>query len=101
MSVQSIIEEKLRSEFSPTYLQVVNESHMHKTEPGAESHFNVTLVTEQFDGVALLVRHRRVNGLLAELLATCIHALALHTFTPMEWRQKGEISQKSPPCRGG
>ena len=35
MSVQSTIEEKLRSGLSPTHLQIVNESHMHKTEPGA------------------------------------------------------------------
>jgi len=39
--------------------------------------------------------------LLAEELAGGVHALALHTLPPEEWRLRhGEIPA-SPPCRGG
>jgi BolA protein len=30
-----------------------------------------------------------------------VHALALHTFSPEEWQQRGEQAQASPECKGG
>jgi BolA protein len=30
-----------------------------------------------------------------------LHALALHTWTPDEWLQKGGIAPDSPECMGG
>lgn len=101
MSLKSHIEQKLRSEFAPLHLQVVNESHMHNVPEGSESHFKVTLVTEQFSGKGLVHRHRAVNKLLAEELKDGIHALALHTMTPEEWFAKGGQSPDSPECLGG
>lgn len=100
MSVQTRIEEKLAEALAPAQLEVVNESHRHNVPPGSESHFRVTIVAESFDGQALLARHRQVNRVLADELAGPVHALALHTFTPMEWKQQGG-TRESPPCLGG
>lgn len=94
------MEEKLLG-FSPLHLQVVNESFMHNVPEGAESHFNITLVCEQFVGKTLVARHRMVNQMLADELAGTIHALALHTLTPNEWLEKGGQIAHSPPCLGG
>ncbi len=69
-------------------LEVINESHMHRVEPGSESHFKVVIVSEQFAGQRLLARHRQVNAVLADELAGAIHALALHTYTTSEWQEK-------------
>lgn len=99
MSVQRQIEAKLTKDLAPSYLEVENESHMH-SGPAAESHFKVTIVSDAFEGMRLLARHRRVNNALALELATQIHALAIHTYTPEEWQTKG-MSPKSPACRGG
>lgn len=96
-----IIEQKLSAEFSPLHLEVVDESHMHSVPEGAQSHFKVTLVTEQFENQTLLARHRAVNKILEQELANGIHALALHTMTPEEWFDKGGLSPNSPPCLGG
>lgn len=98
ISMQSIIEQKLAA-FAPTYLDVANESHMHGG-PATESHFKVTLVSEQFEGERLLARHRKVNQILATELAGSIHALALHTYTPDEWYKRQNAPQ-SPACLGG
>jgi len=100
MSIQTTIESKLASEFDTEFLQVENESHMHNVAPGSESHFKVTIVSDSFRDQVLLKRHRRVNhALQAELRQ--IHALALHTLTPDEWRSReGEVAA-SPKCRGG
>lgn len=101
MTMQQKIEQRLREQFSPLHIEVQDESHMHNVPEGAESHFRVVLVSEQFHDNALLKRHRAVNGALAEELAGGIHALALHTMTPEEWFAKGGDAPQSPPCLGG
>jgi stress-induced morphogen len=45
-------------------------------------------------------RHQAVYGVLAEYMGSPIHALALHTYTADEWRQR-EGSPDSPNCLGG
>ncbi|WP_423908198.1 BolA family protein [Candidatus Spongiihabitans sp.] len=99
-TVKSVIQAKMRR-FAPTHLEVVNESFMHSVPEGTESHFNITLVSEQFAGKTLVARHRMVNQVLAEELAGTIHALALHTLTPDEWFENGGQTPDSPPCLGG
>ncbi len=101
MSIESEISEKLTRNLHPQHLQVINESHMHNVPPGAESHFKVIVVSDNFDGKMLIARHRLVNQALAEELAGPVHALALHTMTPAEWREKEASAPPSPPCMGG
>ena len=83
MLVHTAIEQKLLSAFDPVFLDVINESHMHSVAPGSQTHFKVVIVTNAFDGMRLLNRHRAVNAIVE--LAEKIHALALHTYTPAEW----------------
>ncbi|HSG60165.1 MAG TPA: BolA/IbaG family iron-sulfur metabolism protein [Pseudomonadales bacterium] len=99
MSIQSIIESKLTSAFSPQWLRVDNESHGH-SGPGAETHFKVVLVCDGFDGVRKVARHQQVYACLAAELEAGVHALALHLYTPSEWVEKGE-APASPNCLGG
>lgn len=96
VSMQQQIEAKLAA-LSPSHLEVINESYMHRVEPGSESHFKVIVVSKTFEGQRLLGRHRQVNAVLAEELAGAIHALALHTYTDAEWQQR-EQAPKTPSC---
>ncbi len=98
MSVQSAIETKLQRRFSPTHLEVVNESHMHSVPPDSETHFKVTVVSEDFTDTRRVKRHQQVYKTLAEELEGTVHALALHTYTPGEWQG---IAPDSPRCLGG
>ena len=98
MGLQSEIEQTLREAFGPMHLEVINESHMH-SGPATESHFKVVLVSDRFEGEKLIARHRAVNRVLAALLPR-FHALALHTYTPQEWAEKG-TAPASPACQGG
>ena len=100
MSMQALIETRLKSAFKIEHMDVINESHMHNVAPGSESHFKVTIVSEDFDEVMLLKRHRMVNSALVEEMQS-IHALALHTLTPAEWSIKQGNVAESPKCRGG
>lgn len=101
MIVQQRIEQKLQAGFSPVFLQVVNESYMHHVPEGSESHFKVTVVSESFEGLRLIARHRAINQILAEELKNDIHALAIHTYTESEWKEMNGHAPASPPCHGG
>ncbi len=101
MSVAERIERKLALGLNLAHLQVVNESGNHNVPPGSESHFKVVVVAEDFSGERLLARHRRINGLLADELAHDVHALAIHAYTPDEWRKRFGAAPMSPPCLGG
>ncbi len=61
----------------------------------------MTLVSEVFQGQTLVTRQRSVNRLLVQEFTTGLHALALHTWTPEEWFEKGGRVPDSPPCLGG
>jgi BolA family transcriptional regulator, general stress-responsive regulator len=96
MMIQNQIEAKLRVAFTPSHLEVINESNKHKVPEGSESHFKVTLVSPEFEGKGLVDRHREVYQILDRELKEYVHALALHLFSPAEWETaKAPVS---PPC---
>lgn len=100
MSMLQTIEQKLTEAFRPEFLQVENETHMHNVPPDAESHFKVTVVSDEFKNLMLIKRHRLVNRTLEDELKK-IHALALHTMTKDEWFEKAGKVAESPLCQGG
>ena len=89
MSVEKKIEHTLSDNFNLIHLEVINESHMH-SGPNTESHFKVILVSDEFEDVKLVQRHRRINELLKFELENGVHALSLHLFTNNEWKDKEE-----------
>lgn len=99
--IHAIIEEKLRSAFEPKHLEVLNESYMHNVPKGSESHFKVIIVSQAFENLRLVARHRKVNGVLIEELENHIHALSIHTYTESEWLQQTDGAPESPMCLGG
>lgn len=101
MRIESSIRDKLTGGLIPEHLEVVNESHMHSVPPGSESHFKVVVVSAAFNDRRKVARHQAVYGLLADELAGEVHALALHTYTPDEWRERNAAAPDSPACMGG
>ena len=97
--VEESIRTKLKAEFTPAYLEVVNESFMHAVPEGSESHFKVVIVTQQFDGKRAVQRHQAVYKTLSGPLQESVHALALHTYTPSEWAAQ-RFAPASPDCLG-
>lgn len=83
--------------FSPQFLTVDNESHMHSR--GDNSHFKVVVVADEFADMSKVKRHQRVYAVMGELMQQ-IHGLAVHTYTPEEWARVAEAPE-SPRCQGG
>ena len=59
------------------------------------------VVSEIFEGVKSIDRHRKINSILNEELGSGVHALSIVAKTPKQWQDSGENPGKSPPCRGG
>ena len=76
MSVEKKIEHTLSDNFELSHLEVINESHMH-SGPNTETHFTVILVSEQFEDVKLVQRHRKINELLEDEFQKGLHALEI------------------------
>lgn len=101
MNVQQQIETQLAADFAPEFLEVANESHQHNVPPNSETHFRVVLVSEAFQGKRKVARHQAVYASVSAQLAGPVHALALHTYTPEEWRDRSGAAPESPQCLGG
>ncbi len=82
-----MIERMLRDALSPVEIQVKDQSHLHAGHAGAKEgkgHFEVTIVSEQFDDLSRIARHRLVYEALGSFLDTDIHALSINAFSPTE-----------------
>lgn len=81
------IEALLTDAFSPTRLQIKDQSHLHAGHEGAKSgggHFDVRIVSDAFDGKRALQRHRMVFEALESMMDSEIHALRITAKTPGE-----------------
>lgn len=99
--IEQQIRSKLHSAFTYDVLDVTNESHRHSVPKDSETHFRVLLVTDEFESINRISRHRRVHAILKEELQGSVHALAIDAWTPAEWLAKDERPSLSPNCLGG
>ena len=75
------IETRLREAFTPTDLQVIDDSESHRGhagfQEGGESHFHVVMRSPAFEGQSRIARHRAVHKAIGPELMGAIHALSL------------------------
>jgi BolA protein len=87
-AVTDTIRRKLEAAFSPTRLELVDDSDRHHGHAGhtgsGESHFNLRIEAEAFAGKARVMRQRMVMKALAEELAGPVHALSIVASAPNE-----------------
>ena len=81
MSVDAEIRAKLEAAFSPTALEVINESHQHAGHAGDDgtgaSQFRVRIAAPACAEMNRGARHRAVHAALGPEITGRIHALAL------------------------
>ena len=80
MNIENEIEDRLTRAFSPTALQVVNESHRHAGHAGDDgsgaSHFAIRIRADSLAAMTRVARHRAVQAALGDL-NQLVHAIAL------------------------
>ena len=67
-------------------ISIEDEGHLHVGHAGAKSggHFKLFIVSECFDNMNLIDRHKLVYAKLNDLMKTEIHALSITAKTPSE-----------------
>jgi len=78
---EDFIKDKLIKGLEAEHVVVKDESD------GCGGKFDALIVSNKFEGKALLARHRLVNSVLEEELKT-IHAFTQKTLTPEQWKKK-------------
>jgi BolA protein len=81
MNTSDAIRACLQQAFSPSVLEVVDDSERHRGHAGyrdgGQTHFNVRIRARTFDGQSRVARHRAVHDALGADLVGRIHALSL------------------------
>lgn len=81
MDVDAEIRAKLEAAFTPTMLEVIDESHHHAGHAGhagsGNTHYRVRISAPAFGAMSRVDRHRAVHAALGRALTGRIHALAL------------------------
>lgn len=88
------ITEILTKSFQTEFLKVENDSakhQRHKQSQGKGGHFKLVIVSNDFLGMDLISRHRKIYQALGMHDQTLIHALSISSWTVDEWQQKKSV----------
>lgn len=88
MTIEFKIENKLINAFSPLYINITKEKLLFGVPNTQQFHFNVVMISREFEGLRIRQRHQDINSLLAKELIENISVLTLHTYTEKEWLYK-------------
>lgn len=79
-SLKEVIETRLNAAFSPSVLQVLDESSQHAGHKAAElggRHFAIEIASFNFQGKTRVDVHREIYALFADLMPHPLHALKI------------------------
>ena len=89
------IEGKLRELLAAQHVEVIDESHLHAGHAGAQGgagHFRATIVSDRFEGLNRVKAQRLVYEALDDEMGAEIHAFAMKTLTPTQWKAEGQAA---------
>ena len=79
--------QRLQQGLEPDHLEVIDDSHRHAGHAGAadgRGHFTVLVVSQRFEGLGTLKRHKLVYEVVGDMMTTDIHALSIQALAPGE-----------------
>lgn len=75
------IEDKLQENLDIEFLNIINNSHLHKGHLGddgsGETHFKVIISAKEFVGLSRVKKHQKINNILADEFNKGLHALEI------------------------
>ena len=75
------IKKRLNKKFDKDIVEV-------KDMTNQSNHFNVLVISNQFNKLSLIKRHQIIYSLFKDELTNEIHALQISTYTTSEWKEK-------------
>lgn len=81
-----IIRQTLEAALKPELIEIIDHSAAHAGHAGNRGggHFNVTIVSSQFEGKSMVQRHQLIYQALGDMMKQEIHALGINALTPSE-----------------
>ena len=84
------IKKKITSNLQVNKIEIIDESHLHaghnnRTQGGV--HFKAVIISEHFDNLSLIERHKKIYSILGKDMGTTIHAFSMKTLTPKEYKE--------------
>lgn len=77
----------------PIEIKSLIEQHLPEAKADVQTdgqgHYEAVVVSSAFEGKRSIARHQLVYGTLGQRVGREIHALAIKTFTPEEWKAAG------------
>lgn len=76
---------RLQEAFTPTYLNVIDESDQHIGHAGYQGggrHFAIEIAAEDLTNLSRVVAHRKIYELFSDLMHDSIHALKIKVIKP-------------------
>ena len=81
MNYVNIIEKILRKNFEPVFLEVIDESELHRGhagfKEGTQTHFKIVISAKIFEKMSRVSRERTIHKALGSGLMQNIHALSI------------------------
>ena len=85
------IEKILQDNFHPYFSLVKDVSEEHRGhrnfKENVESHFEIIIVSEKFENLKNIARHRMINKLLKEEYSSDLHSVTIKTYTIGEYNK--------------
>jgi BolA protein len=81
------IRQKLEEALKPDVIEIIDHSAAHADHVGNKKgggHYNVTIVSQQFEGKTLVQRHQLIYQVMGDMMKEDIHALGINALTPSE-----------------
>jgi BolA protein len=82
-----LIRHNLTTTLKPSLLEIIDNSAAHAGHIGAQKgggHYNVTIVSANFEKKTLVQRHQMIYAALGDMMKNDIHALGINALTPTE-----------------
>ncbi|MBN9413385.1 MAG: BolA family transcriptional regulator [Candidatus Paracaedimonas acanthamoebae] len=90
-SLRDKLQHLLSKEFNPEHLEIIDETDKHKnhlnTPHTKETHFRILIVSEIFQSMNRIERHRCIMSLFEQDFKAHLHALSIKAFTPNEYQK--------------
>lgn len=80
----AIIQSRLQAAFSPSKLDVIDESDLHAGHAGHQGggrHFAIVISADCFKGISRVTAHRQIYALFTDMMPDQIHALKIRVIS--------------------
>ena len=82
------IEELIKSKINISKISLIDftENHENHKNYDGGGHFEAVIISDDFKGLSLLERHKKIYSILGNLMKNEIHAFSMKTYTSAEFK---------------